>query len=555
MRTRKILLIVIGFLALLGLSSLFLKPLLEARLEKYLRDKMVLHNADSPLEFDFKSLDLDLTGRKLNLKGLHIHPAILPGFDSSEDEAQAFQGLEIGRITLHGIDPTLFLWNKQLDIRSLSLDTVKLLLRKTGAPQPDTPERNPGKGVPLFDSIHLPGLTGVRLGVFEMENFHFRLEGTKADTLVRFSGKVLRLNGIQWAQAGSSDKSLFVPVLDSLELELEEHRAELNDGAYALGYDRLHYLHADKSVRIENLKVEPKLQPDEMKARHRYSYETYKVRVADLQIDGLDLDSLFLGGNLRMRSLTIDSLYAEIQRDKSLPFDIHKKVNLPNRALAEMAFPMRIDTLQLRGSYLKYAENVPKTGELIEVEFPDLQAAFYPVVSGSAAGGLSDTLHISLSTNLLHTLPVEVQLQMPYGHDAITLTGRSSGSARLHELNPTVYPAIGMHFKGGRLNGLNFSAHGNSRHMRGHLTMLYHNLHVQFLDHNDQHVKKMESFLANILIRDSNPNRHGRTIVGEIEFQRTPYKGLGNYIWKTVQSGIINSLSPVGKHVRERNKR
>ena len=31
-----------------------------------------------------------------------------------------------------------------------------------------------------------------------------------------------------------------------------------------------------------------------------------------------------------------------------------------------------------------------------------------------------------------------------------------------------------------------------------------------------------------------------------MDFERTPYKGLGNYLWKTIESGIINTVSPVG---------
>jgi len=37
-------------------------------------------------------------------------------------------------------------------------------------------------------------------------------------------------------------------------------------------------------------------------------------------------------------------------------------------------------------------------------------------------------------------------------------------------------------------------------------------------------------------------------VVGQIQVERVPYKGLGNYLWKGVESGLINSLSPFGKH-------
>ena len=546
MRYRKVFLIVAGLLLLLGLGSLFLKPALESGLEKYLREKIVLRNQDAPLSIDFESLDLSLLGRKLNLYGLRIMPS--PAADSLA--AKAFRGLEVSRITLHGIDPSHFLWNKNLDIQSLSLDTVRLLLHKTGGHRPGGSPPSPATGGALVDSIRLPGLSDIRLGVFEMDHFRLLIAGEKEDTLAQFTGNQLILKGIRLAQAGRADDAPFVPVLDSLELELREQRSELGGGSYALGYDRFLYRNTDHSLRIDNLTVEPRLEPAEMKARHTHSFETYRARLAGLQIEGLDLESLFRDGELRMRSITLDSAQAGIFRDKTLPFDAGKAVKLPARALADLKFPLRIDTLRLRDSFLKYAENIPGSNDLVEVELGDLQMALFPIVSGGVAGSESEKLHISISTHLMDALPIGVELSMPYGGDALTLTGHSTGSARLHALDHPVYPAIGMRFTGGTLNSLSFSAHGNSRHMQGHLTMLYKDLEVEFLKEEGDR-SKTKSFLANALVKSSNPNRHGKTIVGVIEFERVPYKGLGNYIWKTVQSGLVNSLSPVGKHHRE----
>jgi len=553
-RTKRILFVFGALLALLGIGSLFLKPILENSLEKYLRDKLVIQNQASPLQFEFESLDLSLLGRKLSLHGLRIHPAPLADSTASEAPPQAFRELEVSRITLHGIAPSHFLWNHQLDITSLTLDTVKVLLRKTASRKPKGSTPSPGAGGSMIDSVRLPGLSGVRLGLFEMNHFLLLVEGEEADTLTQFAGNQLSLRGIRLSQAGDADDAPFVPVLDSLELELQQQRSDLGGGAYALGYDRFYYSHAGKSLQIDNLTVEPQLEPAEMKSRHDYSYETYRIALKDLKIEGLEMESLFRSGELRMQSITLDSVRAEIFRDKTLAFNTARTVPLPTQSLSGLKFPLQIDTLRLRNSTLKYAETIPDSDELLTVELDDLQIALYPVVSGAVAGSEADTLHIDLSTHVLNALPLELAVRMPYGSDALTLTGRSRGGARLHTLNATVYPAIGMRFTGGNLNGLYFTAYGNSRRMQGALTMLFKDLEVEFLKEAGDRSKTI-SFLANTLVKSSNPNRHGKTIVGVIEFERVPYKGLGNYLWKTVQSGLVNSISPVGKHHGEKGKR
>lgn len=545
MRFRKGILVVVALLGLLGLGSLFLKPILESGLEKYLREKMVLSNQSAPMVFAFESLDLNLPGRKLNLHGLRISPAQATDSAGTPANRRALQSIVIGQVTLHGIDPSHFLWNKQLDIQSITLDTVKVRLRKTGEARPRRQNREAGGA--LVDSIHLPGLTDVSLGVFEMAHFQLLLEGAQQDTLAHFTGNRMSLRGVHLAQAATSDNAPFVPVLDSLELELNDHRSLVGGGEYALGYDRFHYRNAGQFLRIDNLTVEPHLEHSQLRARHAHSFETHKITVGALHVEGFNLAALFAGGELDLKTLTLDSLQAEIFRDKSLPFDTGKIAHLPAQALAALKFPLRIDTLRVRNSYLKYSETVPQTGNILEVDFNDFNINMFPVVTGAAEGGFADTLHIGVSTNLFGTLPFEVALQMPYGRDAIYMTGRSSGSARLHSLNPTVYPAIGMRFSEGSLNGIYFTASGNSHRMYGEFTMLYNDMSVEFLNEEGGR-NKAKSLLVNTLVKSSNSTRHGKTVVGVIEFERVPYKGLGNYIWKSVQSGVVNSMNPVGKH-------
>ena len=40
-------------------------------------------------------------------------------------------------------------------------------------------------------------------------------------------------------------------------------------------------------------------------------------------------------------------------------------------------------------------------------------------------------------------------------------------------------------------------------------------------------------------------------MIGLIEFERVPYKGFSNLIWKSVMSGMVNTVSPFGKQKKE----
>jgi hypothetical protein len=82
--------------------------------------------------------------------------------------------------------------------------------------------------------------------------------------------------------------------------------------------------------------------------------------------------------------------------------------------------------------------------------------------------------------------------------------------------------------------------------VKGELTLLYHDLTVE-IDEPDNTKRKTLSWAANAVLKSSNPHRNGKTVVGEISSERIPYKGLGNFAWKGVQSGLVNSINPFGK--------
>jgi hypothetical protein len=56
------------------------------------------------------------------------------------------------------------------------------------------------------------------------------------------------------------------------------------------------------------------------------------------------------------------------------------------------------------------------------------------------------------------------------------------------------------------------------------------------------------TWAANTAVRSQNPGKKGKLIIAHIDFERVMYKGFGNLIWKSVQSGLVNTVAPTGKH-------
>ena len=151
-------------------------------------------------------------------------------------------------------------------------------------------------------------------------------------------------------------------------------------------------------------------------------------------------------------------------------------------------------------------------------------------------------------------MPFEVNLEMPYTSTRFRYWGKTGAATSFESINPIIYPAINMKFESGRLNGFEFDASATPSLMEGQFTMYYTDLEVQVFTNEEKRSKNNTvSWLANSFAKQSNPNKNGKLSVASMKFERVEYKGIGNFLWKGIQSGIINSIVPFGKR-KKRNE-
>ena len=81
--------------------------------------------------------------------------------------------------------------------------------------------------------------------------------------------------------------------------------------------------------------------------------------------------------------------------------------------------------------------------------------------------------------------------------------------------------------------------------------MYYTDLEIE-VENKKNKEKKALNWLANTVVKSSNPNKKGVLIIGSMEYEREYYKGMPNFIWKSIQSGIVNSFNPAGKRKKRK---
>lgn len=551
MALRRKTLIITSLVILAGIFLVppLINPLLEKSLDSYLRKKIEIRQSSPLYAFSYETLDMNIFKSRMTLYNFRMTPrdSIREAFQKGETEVSSLKELKISRVEIEGVVLANFLWNKHIDIDKIHVDSVSLDLyigpRSKTKPAPEAKEAPAGVSL---EGIRLPGIRELTLGSFNLDNLTLhQMMLPNRDTLIKFTSQGGTLEGLGMKKA--SEASFFVPELNALALVLNSEKLDLRENLYSMGFEHLRYTFDSEDLFIRNLSFEPREDREIFRKTNRFSYEIYRGRLRELNIVDFNLDKFLNEGHLYIDKIAADSLDLEIFRDKTKPFDESRQKLLIHQKMVAQNFPMRIGSIEVQNSYLKYTELSQQGKDPLVVDFSDLELRVANLTSITEGLPDSEPLEMEIKARLDGSIPVDVRVELPYNSRTFTVKGRTEGTSNFTALNKTVLPAIGLQFTSGRLNGLYFDMRGTPWSLQGNLTLLYEDLKVE-LHKDNQQKRKTLSWAANTLLKKSNPKPNGHTVVGEIHTERVPYKGLGNYLWKGVQSGITNSLNPFGKH-------
>ncbi|MGB5508331.1 hypothetical protein [Robiginitalea sp.] len=541
-----IVLVLVGlFIAARGLIN----PILETTLDAYLREKLEVRWASPTYRFSYEDLEIDILARRITFTDFRMTPLdeyrelIL----KDTTARKALRTIKADEITVKGIGLMNFLWDKnieidQIDLKAVTMDLLVSPKLKKTSQDVSKPE---GKAI---EGISLPGIQKLSLGRFNLGNFEMnQISKGTGDTLLSFHSDGGTLDGISLKKADGDDKSYFEPNLKDLVLQLNSQVLDLKKDLYQTSISDLKYSYDSDDLEIQGITFEPRAALESFRNNSRYSYEIYDATVHRLFLEDFNLDRYLDQGIVFVKKMELDSLHLNIFRDKTKPFDTEKRVLLLNQKMEALDFPLHIGAIEVKNSYLQYTEQSDYSTPPMVLDFSDLEVHLSRLTSIPDSIEIGQPLEIELAAKLDRSVPIRVKLNMPYNHSTFTLTGHTEKASSFASLNKTVLPALGLKFTSGSLDGIDFHMAGTPYAVNGELTLRYHDLTVE-IDKPDNQKRKTLSWVANTVLKKSNPNPNGKMIVGEIAFDRIPYKGLGNFAWKGVQSGLVNSINPFGNH-------
>jgi hypothetical protein len=305
----------------------------------------------------------------------------------------------------------------------------------------------------------------------------------------------------------------------------------------------------DSSIVLEGFKMIPKYDKAEFSRKLDFQTDRFDLGIGRVDIVSVGLERWLAGDPLKISKVQIDSLDADIYRDKNVTFDMNRFPPFYNESFLKLNIPVTIDTLAVINSRILYGELVaehPVAGTILLDDF-NLQA--YSLTNQVAEDTTDSFMHLYVQAIIMGEGNMDLELILPLEgnlHD-FTCFG-TVGTMQLKPLNDMLEPSINIKFNGGKVDRMTFDFTANDNTSRGWMEFLYSDLDVSLVKKKPDKNWGFVSLLANAVAVSNNPVKEKEVKIVEIGTERDKNKGIINYVWKTIQSGMVRTIIPSNKY-------
>jgi hypothetical protein len=252
--------------------------------------------------------------------------------------------------------------------------------------------------------------------------------------------------------------------------------------------------------------------------------------------------------NIVADSILIGAATFKIYRDLARPHDKKNRVGAyPQQVMEDIPVPFRVGKVILANTFLEYKERNNITRQSGKVQFYNVSASISNFTNDKKAIAANNIMTVDMSSRFLNKTPLKVTwlFYLLHPNGRFDVKG-SFGAIDATMLNRLTEPMGPVRIKSGRINRAEFNLHGHDYGIDGTVRILYDDLKVAMLE-KDKRSKQLDkksllSFVANILIINSNPKKKDAPRVVQVHLDRDISRSILNFSWKTLLKGIRETV-------------
>lgn len=305
------------------------------------------------------------------------------------------------------------------------------------------------------------------------------------------------------------------------------------------------YSSVNNRFTARNIRMIPNFSKEKFNLQTGYQSDYFKGKLDSIVISRPNIQRWFEKTELAGKYMSVNGLDIDIYRDKRLPFDEKRRPKMLQDMIKSLPYPVQIDSLRLINARITYFEQ-PELGEKEgQINFNNLDVVLKPFTNMKGPGSKISDFSLDGTANIMDSCQMKVKMNFLMNHpdNAFNASG-SLSQFNMRILNPVLEPLSLVSIRSGHVDQFRFSLTADNTNATGHLLFGYNDLRISVLELKDGNTKevKFASFIANsLLLRSKNP-RGKELLPDEISFQRDQTRSVLNYWWKSIFSGIRNTL-------------
>lgn len=480
---------------------------------------------DKNQQIGIQELSFSTTDRKLQAKDLSVEP-------QSSDNRQDYYKLKIPSLALNGFNLDKAYQDDQFFFESIEINQPSLQIFNNSK---DSIRINPYKInlYPHFESF-ADVFSTKQLSVKDA-NLEITSKGQKKlQENLSFNLYDIRIDELPSQRFMHSNNFSFrIPSLVR------------KDKLYQYSVAGSSYSSATNRFLLNDIRITPLFSKEKHQKQLGFQSDYFIGKIDSIQIEQPDLRKWFENENISGKQLAINGLHLNVYRDKRLPFDDKKRPKMIQDMIRSIKYPFFIDSVRLINSDISYAEQPQSGGPEGRIRITKVNAVVKPMSNiKSGDGKYPDFSFRGLATImdscLLHST---IDFQMNSPDNSFQVNGYLN-SFPMRILNPVLEPLASVSIRSGKVDRFQFTFSSNQSNSKGYLLFGYNDMKISVLETKNGNTKeaKLASFLANSLVLRSKNPRGKELLPDEISFTRDEKRSVINNTWRSVFSGIRNTL-------------
>ncbi len=352
-----------------------------------------------------------------------------------------------------------------------------------------------------------------------------------------------------------------IDFLRSMHIELNENKFISKDSLYSTGLGSVSYSFADSTLRVEDLSMVSRFNDEEFFKRAKYQVSRTNLEIGKLICSGLDINHFIQSKKLHINLVDVFGLKADIYKDKQYPIEHGKYVKMPQDMILDASQVMSIDSVRTFNSLVEYKELDIKSYEPGYVFLDSFNLNIYGISNDLQKLDSTSVLTARLNAKLMGVSPINMQTDfyMLSPSKKFTIKGHVN-KIHFSELNRLTQNLVGITMKSGWGEVHIPLIRGDSSNTSGFIYFGYKKLKVELFNREKAKATKgltgsMAGLILNdIFIKSNNPGLFGSTRPGEVYFKRDTQKFVVNYIWRSIQSGIMSTMGYNNREQRQEKR-